>query len=109
VQSFFKTRMNVSGPFLSDAHAHIIGNGYMNQLPLMGSQSIQGASHSLNLKYPPSVHLEVIDRVKSYLVSHPDVNNDTTRWIEGMGWDQTKWLGEGFPTAVRVITLDLDR
>ncbi|KIM41742.1 hypothetical protein M413DRAFT_444990 [Hebeloma cylindrosporum] len=70
-------------PGLADAHAHIIENGYMNQLPLMGSQSIQ----------------EVIDRVNSYLVSHPDVANDTTRWIEGMGWDQTKWPGERFPTA----------
>jgi hypothetical protein len=79
----------------------------MNQLPLMGSQSIQGACHSFNPKHPPGRRLEVIDRIKSYLVSHPEVNNDTTRWIEGMGWDQTKWPGESFPTAARPITLNL--
>src|SRR5258708_6549982 len=68
---------------------------------------------AVNTRYVPILYperpliyfLEVIDHVKSYLVSHPDVTNDTTRWIIGMGWDQTKWPGERFPIAVRVITL----
>ncbi|KAF9478553.1 hypothetical protein BDN70DRAFT_879782 [Pholiota conissans] len=70
-------------PGLADAHAHIIENGYMNQLPLMGSKSIQ----------------EVVDRIKSFISTHPDVSKDPSRWIEGMGWDQTKWPGAQFPTA----------
>jgi hypothetical protein len=44
---------------------------------------------------------EVIDRIKAYIVAHPDVKADPSRWIEGMGWDQTKWPGAKFPTAVR--------
>ncbi|KDR78376.1 hypothetical protein GALMADRAFT_266881 [Galerina marginata CBS 339.88] len=70
-------------PGLADAHAHIIDNGYMRQLPLMGSKSVE----------------EVVNRIKAYILSHPDVANDATRWIEGMGWDQTKWPGAQFPTA----------
>uniref|UniRef100_A0A8H7XPQ0 Amidohydrolase 3 domain-containing protein n=1 Tax=Psilocybe cubensis TaxID=181762 RepID=A0A8H7XPQ0_PSICU len=70
-------------PGLADAHAHIIENGYMRQLPLMGSQSVQ----------------EVIERIKAYILAHPEVMNDKSRWIEGMGWDQTKWPGSQFPTA----------
>ncbi|PPQ66160.1 hypothetical protein CVT26_010883 [Gymnopilus dilepis] len=70
-------------PGLTDAHAHVIENGYMRQLPLMGSKSVQ----------------EVVERIKAYIESHPDVKKDPARWIEGMGWDQTKWLGAQFPTA----------
>ncbi|KAJ3503012.1 hypothetical protein NLJ89_g8625 [Agrocybe chaxingu] len=70
-------------PGLADAHAHVIENGYMMQLPLMGFRSVQ----------------DVVDRIKAFIVSHPDVENDKSRWIEGMGWDQTKWPGAGFPSA----------
>ncbi|KAF8901017.1 amidohydrolase family-domain-containing protein [Gymnopilus junonius] len=70
-------------PGLADAHAHVIENGYMRQLPLMGSKSVQ----------------EIVERIKAYILSHPDVKNDRTHWIEGMGWDQTKWPGAQFPTA----------
>ncbi|PPQ73805.1 hypothetical protein CVT24_007257 [Panaeolus cyanescens] len=75
-------------PGLTDAHAHIIENGYMLQLPLMGCQSVQ----------------EVVDRIKAYILSHPDVHNDKSKWIGGMGWDQTKWESKQFPTAA-----DLDK
>ncbi|KIK09545.1 hypothetical protein K443DRAFT_671448, partial [Laccaria amethystina LaAM-08-1] len=75
-------------PGLTDAHAHIVENGYMIQLPLTATSSIQG----------------VVDRVKQYIQTHPDVYHNTSRWIEGMGWDQTKWPGRLFPTAS-----DLDR
>ncbi|KAF5314329.1 hypothetical protein D9619_011773 [Psilocybe cf. subviscida] len=75
-------------PGLADAHAHILENGYMNQLPLGGSKSVQ----------------EVIERIKAYLDAHPDVKDDKTRWIEGMGWDQSKWSGAQFPTAADLDT-----
>ncbi|KAJ7076862.1 amidohydrolase family-domain-containing protein [Mycena belliarum] len=69
-------------PGLADAHAHVLQQGYKMQLQLDGAQSVQ----------------EVVDRIKAYIIAHPDVHANTSRWIEGMGWDQTKW-GEAFPTA----------
>ncbi|KAF8889061.1 amidohydrolase family-domain-containing protein [Infundibulicybe gibba] len=70
-------------PGLTDAHAHILEGGFMMQLPLAGSGSIS----------------EVIDRIKAYILAHPDIRDDRTQWVEGMGWDQTKWPGAKFPTA----------
>ncbi|KJA17164.1 hypothetical protein HYPSUDRAFT_46693 [Hypholoma sublateritium FD-334 SS-4] len=75
-------------PGLADAHAHVIENGYMNQLPLMGAASVQ----------------EVVDRIKTYIATHSDTLNEPSRWIEGMGWDQTKWPGAQFPTAADLAT-----
>ncbi|KAK7057516.1 amidohydrolase 3 [Favolaschia claudopus] len=54
------------------------------QLQLDGAKSVQ----------------DVIDRIKAYILAHPDVHADPSRWIQGMGWDQTKWPGAEFPTAV---------
>ncbi|KAJ7125052.1 amidohydrolase family-domain-containing protein [Mycena epipterygia] len=70
-------------PGLADAHAHLLQQGYKMQLELDGAKSVQ----------------EVIERIKAYILAHPDVHADTSRWIEGMGWDQTKWAGAEFPTA----------
>ncbi|XP_006459408.1 hypothetical protein AGABI2DRAFT_191394 [Agaricus bisporus var. bisporus H97] len=75
-------------PGLADAHAHVLENGWMMQLPLGGSKSVQ----------------EIVERVKSYIHDHPDVLHDPDRWIEGMGWDQTRWQNEEFPKAA-----DLDQ
>ncbi|KAF9561313.1 hypothetical protein CPC08DRAFT_735580 [Agrocybe pediades] len=41
----------------------------------------------------------VVQLLKNYVLSHPDIMNDTTRWIEGMGWDHTKWPDARYPTA----------
>ncbi|KIM90063.1 hypothetical protein PILCRDRAFT_2295 [Piloderma croceum F 1598] len=70
-------------PGLADAHAHVLEYGFKMQLQLDGSKSID----------------EVISRLKSYIEAHPDIRDDSSRWIEGMGWDQTKWPGAQFPTA----------
>ncbi|KAJ7668524.1 amidohydrolase family-domain-containing protein [Mycena polygramma] len=70
-------------PGLADAHAHLLQQGYKMQLQLDNAQSVQ----------------EVIERIKAYILTHPDVHADSNRWIEGMGWDQTKWPGAKFPTA----------
>lgn len=43
---------------------------------------------------------EIVERVKSYIHDHPDVLHDPDHWIEGMGWDQTRWQNEEFPKAV---------
>lgn len=47
----------------------------------------------------PSVSADVLFKIKSYLVAHPEVAQDQTRWIIGMGWDQTNWPGGEFPSA----------
>ncbi|EIN05898.1 hypothetical protein PUNSTDRAFT_145781 [Punctularia strigosozonata HHB-11173 SS5] len=70
-------------PGLADAHAHVLDYGFAMQLPLAGSSSVS----------------EVVDRVRKYILSRPDVLNDTSRWIQGMGWDQTRWQNKEFPTA----------
>ncbi|KAJ6558428.1 amidohydrolase family-domain-containing protein [Mycena vulgaris] len=70
-------------PGLADAHAHLLQQGYKMQLQLDSAGSVQ----------------EVIERIKAYILTHPDVHANTSRWIEGMGWDQTRWPGAEFPTA----------
>lgn len=74
-------------PGFADAHAHVIENGFMLELPLVDTQSLE----------------DVVAALESYVLTHPDVQKDKDRWIEGMGWDQTKWnegTGAEFPTAV---------
>ncbi|KAI0297936.1 amidohydrolase family-domain-containing protein [Russula brevipes] len=75
-------------PGLADAHGHILDWGAKEQLPLEGCASID----------------DVLLKIKMYLLAHPDVLHDHTRWIVGTGWDQTNWPGGDFPTAD-----DLDR
>ena len=90
----------------SDAHAHIIQNGFMMELPLAGSTSVQGEIQPITFpcltEYLITEYIDVVERVKAYILSHPDVQIDKTRWIEGWGWDQTKWPMAQFPTAVRL-------
>jgi hypothetical protein len=43
---------------------------------------------------------DVLNHLKAYVISHPDILGDPTRWIEGMGWDQNRWPGAQYPHAV---------
>ncbi|EPQ55837.1 hypothetical protein GLOTRDRAFT_138603 [Gloeophyllum trabeum ATCC 11539] len=72
-------------PGLADPHAHILEYGFKMQLQLDGARSLQ----------------DIIDILESYVLAHPDVLNDTSKWIEGMGWDQNLWKDwrGGFPMA----------
>ncbi|KAK0497638.1 amidohydrolase 3 [Armillaria luteobubalina] len=65
------------------SHAHVIANGFKMQLELEKAKSVS----------------DVISLIRTYILSHPDVERDPTRWIQGMGWDQTKWPDGEFPTA----------
>lgn len=47
---------------------------------------------------------DVLLRIKLYLVAHPEVAQDRSRWIIGTGWDQTNWPGGEFPSAVCAAT-----
>ena len=47
-------------------------------------------------------HVEILDILEKYVDEHPEVRENPETWVEGMGWDQTRWQdwsGE-FPTAV---------
>ncbi|KAJ7584940.1 amidohydrolase 3 [Mycena floridula] len=70
-------------PGLADAHAHVVENGFKMQLPLESARSIS----------------DVVELVKAYILDHPDLERNRTRWVQGMAWDQTKWPGGQFPTA----------
>lgn len=47
--------------------------------------------------------VDVIDRLKTYILDHPPIHNDAAVWVDGMGWDQNKFDPPVFPTAVREI------
>ena len=51
----------------------------------------------------PHLCTDVVVLVRQYIEAHPDIRDDRSRWVEGMGWDQTKWPGQVFPTAVCAI------
>ncbi|KAF8160976.1 amidohydrolase family-domain-containing protein [Crassisporium funariophilum] len=70
-------------PGMSDSHAHILEYGATQQLPLEGTKTIQDA----------------VARVRNYILSTPDILNDTSKVITGGGWDHTAWPKAGWPTA----------
>ncbi|KAL5528400.1 hypothetical protein ACEPAF_7536 [Sanghuangporus sanghuang] len=69
-------------PGMSDSHGHILEYGASRLLPLEGSKDSRAA----------------VDRVRDYIIAHPDILNDTSRYIEGWGWDHTVWPVEEFPS-----------
>ena len=75
----------------------------MKQLPLTGANSVQGHSNPINQTACLRLHTDVVTLVRQYIEAHPDIRDDRSRWVEGMGWDQTKWPGQVFPTAVCAI------
>jgi len=74
-------------PGLVDSHAHLLQYGWAKTLDLSDSQSIE----------------EVVRRVQEYILARRDVEADTTAWIEGVGWDQSLWKDDVFPTFVSFI------
>ncbi|KAF9492457.1 amidohydrolase 3 [Pleurotus eryngii] len=78
----------VKGSFIEstgslNAHAHILEYGFKMELQLDGATSTQ----------------DVVSRIRKYIHSRPDVHKNTSTWIQGMGWDQTRWPGAQFPTS----------
>lgn len=39
--------------------------------------------------------------VRRFILSDDDIKQDPLKFVEGWGWDHTKWARQGFPTAVR--------
>ncbi|KAF8891698.1 amidohydrolase family-domain-containing protein [Infundibulicybe gibba] len=75
-------------PGLSDSHAHILEYGAARELPLEGTPTIE----------------DTVGLIKDYILSNPDVYNDTSKFIIGGGWDHTVWPTKGWPSSA-----DLDR
>ncbi|KAF8583423.1 hypothetical protein K439DRAFT_1661297 [Ramaria rubella] len=81
---YFVKRGSIVIPGFADAHGHVLEYGFKRQLDLEGSGSVQ----------------DVIQHVRSFIQAHPDIQNDTSRWVEGFGWNQILWSSSGkFPTA----------
>lgn len=83
-----KTEISLDGqhlyPGFIDAHGHLFGYARtLSTVNLVGANSKE----------------ECIERITSYVVTHP---NET--WIIGRGWDQNDWPEKSFPTSS-----DLDR
>jgi len=55
---------------------------------------------------PAYLHLDVVARVREYILSTPEVYDDISKVITGGGWDHTIWPSTGWPSAVRVIIYD---
>jgi hypothetical protein len=73
--------------FNVDAHAHVLQWGQKMQLPLDGAESVQGKCFVLMSSDQAEGHCaEVVRRVRQYILDRPHVLNDTSIWIEGMGW-----------------------
>ncbi|KAF9222618.1 hypothetical protein BS17DRAFT_783144 [Gyrodon lividus] len=70
-------------PGLSDSHAHILEYGASRQLSLEGGKSIK----------------ETVALVRDYITGNPDIYRNTSKLIEGWGWDHTSWPVEEWPTA----------
>lgn len=85
-----------------DSHAHILEYGASQQLPLEGTKTIQGTEiiTILILFLHLSMVPDTVARVRDYILSNPDLHNDTSKFIMGGGWDHTAWPTTGWPTSV---------
>lgn len=55
------------------------------------------------------VFVETAALVRDYILMHPDVYHNTSKFIEGSGWDHTSWPVEEWPTAVCFIRVCLKK
>ncbi|KAI6015694.1 amidohydrolase family-domain-containing protein [Pisolithus marmoratus] len=71
-------------PGLADAHAHVLSYGSVKlNVDLSGCTSKQ----------------EVLERLVDFVKSRPDILNDPSKWIQGMGWDHNRWAVQEYPHA----------
>ncbi|KIN96284.1 hypothetical protein M404DRAFT_16921 [Pisolithus tinctorius Marx 270] len=71
-------------PGLADAHAHVLAYGSLKlNVDLSGCTSKQ----------------EVLERLVDFVKAKPDILNNPSKWIQGMGWDQNIWAVPEYPHA----------
>ena len=79
---------NVVLPGLTDAHAHVYSQGFLNvSLNLLGSTSVEAA----------------VARIEKY------ASERRAGWILGRGWNQVLWPVQVFPTAADIDAVVADR
>ncbi|KAJ7737257.1 amidohydrolase 3 [Mycena maculata] len=66
-----------------DSHGHLLEYGASRQLALEGATTIK----------------DTVARVRDYILSNPEILNNTDTFIRGGGCDHTSWLGAAWPTA----------
>jgi predicted amidohydrolase YtcJ len=75
-------------PGLTDAHAHVYSQGFLNvSLNLLGSASVEAA----------------VARIEQY------ASGRRAGWILGRGWNQVLWAVKEFPTAADIDAVVADR
>ncbi|KAF8993843.1 amidohydrolase family-domain-containing protein [Cyathus striatus] len=69
-------------PGMTDSHCHMLEYGASRQIPL---------STGKNAK-------ETVNLVAEYILAHPELKHNTSRTIQGWGWDHASWDVAKFPT-----------
>ncbi|KAN0134017.1 Amidohydrolase family domain containing protein [Lactarius tabidus] len=70
-------------PGISDSHAHMLEYGASRLIPLESARSAKAATAL----------------VRRFILSDEDIKKDPSKFVEGWGWDHTKWAKQEFPTA----------
>lgn len=83
-------------PGFQDAHGHILDYGWSRTVAnLVGSKSVQDVVENLEDYVRSRPHLMAFALADDVTASV----NTSIPWIEGIGWDQTRWTPSIFPTA----------
>ncbi|KAI6158684.1 hypothetical protein EDD17DRAFT_994612 [Pisolithus thermaeus] len=84
--------MMTTNPIFVDAHAHILSYGSLNStsigLVVPRNKEISARTAPITDAFCP----EVLERLVDFVKARPDILNDPSKWIEGMGWDHTIWV-----------------
>ncbi|KAG8864034.1 hypothetical protein FRB96_006907 [Tulasnella sp. 330] len=78
-------------PGFTDAHAHVLEYGAFRDLNLADTTSIDG----------------IIQRLREYILSRPEILNDKSAFIMSWGWNQNLYPGGAFPVAADLETDDI--
>ncbi|KAG2128616.1 amidohydrolase family-domain-containing protein [Suillus bovinus] len=82
LQIRYLDKSSIVVPGLSDSHAHILEYGASRQLLLTNAKTIK----------------DTVALVRQYILDNDDILNDSSKFIEGWGWDHTSWPVEEWPT-----------
>ena len=77
--------------------------GATKQMPLEGTKNVGGKTIRFRALRIPAHFLrpsETVERIKAYILADPEIADDKTKFVEGWGWDHTKWMLEEWPTYV---------
>ncbi|KAI0036858.1 amidohydrolase family-domain-containing protein [Vararia minispora EC-137] len=82
-----ETRFIKSGsivvPGMSDSHAHCLEYGASRLIPLESARR----------------PVDAVAAVRNYILNDEDIQADPEKYVQGWGWDHTRWPDHNFPTA----------